>query len=281
MLNMIKMDLYRMFRTKSLYIIWIIMAAVLLYTTKLSALDYETIQQAGQETVAAEEEITAENVNIGISVTLPTEPGEEVTVYDIMYANMGAKFLGLFLVIFAVIFSTADINSGYVKNIAGQVKNRSNLIVSRAIVLMIFVLITLGGTIILQMISNLLIWGNLAWGTVKDFCMYMGTQTLLHCGLALIVMAIAVVLKNNVASMVIAVCMCMNVTVVLYSGIDKLIEKIGVEDFHLLNYTVTGKITMLPMEMTGQDCLEGIVIAIIFIFISTAITGLVFKKRDI
>lgn len=281
MLNMIKMDLYRMFRTKSLYIIWIIMAAVLLWTTKLSALDYETIHQVGQETVAADEEIEAGDISFGISVMLPTEPGEEVTVFDIMYANMGAKFLGLFLVIFAVIFSTADISSGYVKNIAGQVKNRSNLIVSRAIVLLIFVLITLGGTIILQILSNLIIWGNLEWGSLNDFWMYMGTQTVLHCGLALVVMAIAVALKNNVASMVIAVCLCMDVMVVLYSGIDKLIAKIGVEDFHLFNYTVTGKITMLPMEMTGKECIEGIVIAVIFMIISTMITGFVFKKRDI
>lgn len=35
MLNMIKMDLYRMFRTKSLYVIWIVLAVALLITTYL------------------------------------------------------------------------------------------------------------------------------------------------------------------------------------------------------------------------------------------------------
>ena len=34
MLNMIKMDVYRMFRTKSMYVIWIILlASCLLYTS--------------------------------------------------------------------------------------------------------------------------------------------------------------------------------------------------------------------------------------------------------
>lgn len=276
MLNMLKMDLYRMFRTKSLYIIWIIMAAALIYTTKLSALDYETINQIGQETTAEEE-----MVNIGISVMLPTEPGEEVTVYDVMYANTGGEFLGLFIVIFAVLFSTADINSGYVKNIAGQVKNRGNLILSKALLLMFFVAMTLLGTTVIQILSNYLVFGNLEWGNIKEFCLYMGTQTVLHCALALIVMAISVILKNNAVSMVIAICLTMNVIMVLYSGIDKIIEKFGVNDFRLFEHTVTGKIKMLPMEMTFSDCAEGIAIAIVFSIISTVLAGYIFKKRDI
>ena len=35
MLNIIKMDLYRMFRTKSLYVIWIIAAVLMIGTTYL------------------------------------------------------------------------------------------------------------------------------------------------------------------------------------------------------------------------------------------------------
>lgn len=277
MFNMLKMDLYRMFRTKSLYIIWIIMAVALIYTTKLSALEYETIQQIGQETTAEEEEM----VIIGMSVMLPTEPGEEVTVYDVMYANAGGEFLGLFIVIFAVLFSTADINSGYVKNIAGQVKNRGNLILSKAILLMLFVAITLLGTTVIQILSNYLVFGKLEWGNIKEFGLYMGTQTVLHCALALIVMAISIVLRNKVASMVIAICLTMNVTVVLYSGIDRIIEKFGVNDFRLFEHTVTGKIKMLPMEMTFSDCAEGIAIAIVLSIISTVLAGYIFKKRDI
>lgn len=277
MLNMLKMDLYRMFRTKSLYIIWIIMAVALIYTTQLLSLDYETIHQTGQETTADEEEM----VNIGISVTLPTDPKEEVTVYDVMYANAGGEFLGLFIVIFAVLFSTADMNSGYVKNIAGQVKNRGNLIFSKAAVLMLFVIMTICGTMVIQMMSNYLVFGNLELGNVKEFCLYMGTQTMLHCALALIVMAISIILRNNVASMVIALCLTMNVMTIIYSGIDKFVAKLGVKDFAFSEYTVTSKIAMLPMEMTFKDSAEGIAISAIFIIITTGIAAYVFKKRDI
>ena len=41
MLNMIKMDVYRMFRTKSMYVIWIILLASALLTSFLSKIDYD------------------------------------------------------------------------------------------------------------------------------------------------------------------------------------------------------------------------------------------------
>ena len=57
MINMIKMDLYRLFRTKSMYVIWIILLASALLTSFLSKKDYDAVnkeweqQQEGKEFV--------------------------------------------------------------------------------------------------------------------------------------------------------------------------------------------------------------------------------------
>ena len=45
MLNMIKMDVYRMFRTKSMYVIWIILLASALLTSFLSKIDYDAVNK--------------------------------------------------------------------------------------------------------------------------------------------------------------------------------------------------------------------------------------------
>ena len=45
MLNIIKMDLYRMLKTKSMYVIWIVLAAILLITTSLCKTDYELLTE--------------------------------------------------------------------------------------------------------------------------------------------------------------------------------------------------------------------------------------------
>lgn len=96
MLNMIKMDLYRMFRTKSLYVIWTVLAVALLITTSLCKTDYDSLNEEDavqQEQIA---EPTAENMNVGMMVMLPTEPGEKVTVFDIFFANSQGNFMHCF-----------------------------------------------------------------------------------------------------------------------------------------------------------------------------------------
>ncbi len=81
MLKLIKMDLYRMFHTKAFYIIWIILAAAVIFSTTMSKEDYKYMQEEvakGQLETVSEEN----NLNFGLSVSLPTKPGEKVTVFD-------------------------------------------------------------------------------------------------------------------------------------------------------------------------------------------------------
>ena len=281
MLNMIKMDLYRMFRTKSMYVVWIVLAVSVLFTTFMCKIDYDSLSK--EDTVRQEQfaEPTAENINVGMMVTLPTEPGEKVTVYDIFFANSQGKFYALFLVIFAVMFSTADIGSGYIKNIGGQVRSRRNLIFSKASVLFVYTTVTMLLYFIIQIIAQQMYFGYLEWGNGSELLRYFGIQILLHYALVLISMAIAVVLNSNVFSMTIVICLCMNTMIVLYGVINHLIQKAGVENFQILKYTVTGKIALLSMSPTNKECLTAVVIAAAFGIVVTLLTAWVFRKRDI
>lgn len=282
MLNIIKMDLYRMVRTKSMYIIWIVMAAAIFFSTSMSKIDIDTInKETKQQTEHVEEAVEPETLNMGMSVFLPTQPGEKVTVFDQVYANLQAKFVALFMVIFAVIFSNADIGSGYIKNIGGQVRNRRNLIFSKASVLFPFTVVTMTIYLILQIVAQKICFGYLMWGNGSELLKYFGLQILLHYALVLISMAIAVILNSNVFSMTIVVCLCMNTMIVLYGVINHLVQKAGVENFQILKYTVTGKIALLSMPPTNKECLTALVIAASFSIVVTVLTGEVFRKRDI
>ena len=281
MLNMIKMDLYRMFRTKSLYVIWIVLAVALLITTSLCKTDYDSLNEEDavqQEQIA---EPTVENMNVGMMVMLPTEPGEKVTVFDIFFANSQGKFYALFLVIFAVLFSTADISSGYIKNIGGQVRNRGSLIFSRSIALSVFTVLTMAGTFLFQAAANCIVFGKLEWGNAKAILSYFVAELALHYALVLICMAIAIILKNNVISMVIAVCLTMNVMTIVYGVVNSAIQKIGIQNFQIYKYTITGKLSLLPMNPSGNECLAAFGVAIVFIVMMISVSSVVFQKRDI
>ena len=281
MLNIIKMDLYRMLKTKSTYVIWIVLAAILLITTSLCKTDYELLTEKDAMKQEQVTEPTVDNINVGMMVTLPTEPGEKVTVFDIFFANSQGKFYALFLVIFAVLFSTADISSGYIKNIGGQVGNRGSLIFSRSIALSVFTVLTMTGAFLFQAAANCIVFGELELGNTKAILSYFVAELALHYALVLICMAIAIILKNNVISMVIAVCLTMNVMTIVYGVVNSAIQKIGIQNFQIYKYTITGKLSLLPMNPSGNECLAAFGVAMVFIVIMISVSSVVFQKRDI
>ena len=286
MLNMIKMDLYRMFHTKALYVIWIVLAAAVFFTTYMSREDLQSIQRMAQENTdpgetAGEEEQEEERINMGMQVMIPTQPGEKVTLFDQIYANLQAKFAALFFLIFAVLYSAADIGSGYIKNIGGQVRERSSLILSRAAALLVYTVLSMALYVIFQAVCQKICFGYLIVGDTAQLWKYAGVQTVLHYALVLIAMALAVILKYNVISMTLSICLTMNVLVIFYSAIDKVIHSLGAEDFQIIEHTVTGKIALLSMNGGGKEYLFALATAAVFGAAVMALTCVVFRRRDI
>ncbi len=284
MLNMIKMDMYRMFKAKSLYVIWCILICLLFLSTWLIKNEYqaavENHEEYRNETVEEGEE-SEDDIVFGIQTVVPTEVGEDITVFDMLFANIGGKDIALFLVIFAVIFATADIGSGYIKNFGGQVKRREGLIVSKALALLVFTGLTLLITFLTQAISNFIVLGYLKWGDAGSLFRYMGLQILLHFALAMIIMTISILARNNVFSMIFAICLCMNMMVIVYSGIETLVKKIGLGNLNLMKYTITDKIGSLSMNFSSGIMERIMIISLIYIVITVVISMYIYRKRDI
>lgn len=284
MFNCIKMDLYRMFRMKSFYVIGIILAAATFFTTSMSVLDYNMMkEEAGQNSQVYEQETSSdeEPVNLGMDVTIPTRPGEMVTVYDQVYANLHGKFIALFMVIFAVLFSASDLSSGYIKNIGGQMKNRGNLILSKAVALFIYTVLTMLFYLCIQTVAQAVCFHELQLGSLRDLAVYSAIQILLHYVLLLICMAITIITRSKVFSMAFAVLFCMNVMVILYSTVDKILARFGIEDFNMLQYTVTGRMALLEMAPSAGGCVKAVTVAVVFGLAVLALSSQIFRKRDI
>lgn len=283
MLNMIRMELYRMFKTKSLYVIWLVLAAGILFTTGLAADEMKTYTMEEKQEMYeyATGQQKSDTVNLGMDVTVPTKPGDTVSVFDLFYGNIKGKFLALFMVIFAVLYSTADMTSGFVKNIAGQVRDRRRLVFAKGVSLFVYTVLTMLIFTGIQTVSNALFFDEFVFGPVKEFLQYAGIQTLLHFAFLMIVMCIAIVLRNNVISMMLSVCLCMNVLVIFYSFLDNLIAKAHIKNFHVLEYTVTGNISFLETNVTAKMAVTALAVSIAFVIVMIEVCSTVFKKRDI
>ena len=212
MLNMIRMELFRMFKTKSLYVIWTIFAVLMIVTTALTAgeMDAYSLEDRQQNYEYAMEEQESGQVNLGMDVTPPTKPGEQVSVFDMFFANIKGKAVAVFMIIFTILYSTADVTSGFVKNIAGQVKNRGLIVCAKAVCLFLYTVLTMMLFFIVQAVANKLFFHEVILGDKRAFALYFLLQTILHFALLMIVMCIALVIRNNVVSIVIGICLCMN-----------------------------------------------------------------------
>ncbi len=115
----------------------------------------------------------------------------------------------------------------------------------------------------------------------KHFSLGMKQRLGIALALVLICMTIAVTLKNNVISMVIAVCLTMNVMTIVYGLVNNAIQKMGIQNFQIYEYTITGKLSLLPMNPGGKECLVAFGVALAFIVATIVAGSVVFQKRDI
>ena len=124
-------------------------------------------------------------------------------------------------------------------------------------------------------------FNELQLGSIKDLAAYSAIQILLHYALLLICMAITIITRSQVFSMTFAVLFCMNVMVILYSTVDKIVARLGIEDFNMLQYTVTGRMALLEMAPSAEGCVKALVVAVLFGLVVIALSSQIFRKRDI
>lgn len=281
MLNMIRMDLYRMFHSKSLYVVWVIMIAAMIWSVKICKSDYDNMQRAAQENNGVIEQ-QDEGDGMGVYLAMVARAGESATLGDLAYANIHGRLLGVFLAVFAVIFSTADLDSGFIKNVGGQVTNRAMLNLSKAVVLLIFTVLSMALFAISIMAGSFLSFGYVEWGGFADFCKYIGVELLLHYAMVLVCMVIAVIVKNNIFSMVAAIILvCMRLELSVWGLLDKFLALFGVSDFYMGNYLITTHIMRLPTVYDSKAYVNAVAVSVVFGVIAVVLGSVVFKKRDI
>lgn len=253
MFNAIRMDIYRLIHTKSTYVILVFTILLAIITTGATALLIDMADAAD----------------------------EGVRIADTIISDFSGLDVALLLAIFTVIFSTADINSGYIKSVGGQVRNRGVLLISKMTVFAVFTLIAFIVDAITQCIAVPLLIHGSKFGNVAEMFKIAGVQYILNLSLAFFIMSIAIMIKNNVISMIIAVCMCTGLLGMIFNGINMLISRAGVENFDINNYIIISKITSIGMDATGKDIGSAIVVALIWAAVGLVGVYNVFKRRDI
>lgn len=296
MFNAIRMDVYRLFKTKSTYIILVIMIALSVMGTGLMSVMTEMTEAEGQQVQTEQmsdnagyagdddqlyEDTEGAQSQVSVSVSESDPDENDNSVLSFAMSDISGLQAGLFIIIFTVLFSMADINSGFIKSIGGQVKGRGVLIVSKMVAIAIFTAIVIIADFLTELIAVNIFFDDAAVGSASEIVRLLSSQFVLNFALAVLMMAIAMIIKNNVVSMIIGVCMCTGIFELIFMGINYLMDKIGFNDFDINNILITGKIQNVTIGADASDIGYALLAAAIYIAVSVLAVYNVFKHRDI
>ena len=290
------MDVYRLFKTKSTYIILVIILALSVMGTGLMSVmtemtgakrqQVQTEQMSDNADYAVEDDQFNEDTEgaqsqLSVSVSEIDPDENDNSVLSFAMSDISGLQAGLFIIIFTVLFSMADINSEFIKSIGGQVKSRGVLIVSKMAAIAIFTAIVIIADFLTELIAVNIFFDDAVVGSASEIVRLLSSQFVLNFALAVLMMAIAIIIKNNVVSMIIGVCMCTGIFELIFMGINYLMDKIGFSDFDINNILITGKIQNVTIGADAADIGYALLTAAIYIAVSVLAVYNVFKHRDI
>ena len=286
MLNLIRMDLHRLFRIKSFWIMIAVTVAVALFSVYMTHFDATSQSDMVVDmTDMSVSEVSPDeaDVTFGIYVDTKSEWADKIDFTDLINSNIAGNMLAILCAIFPPIFVNGEQKNGYIKNIAGQLSNRGMLVLSKLATVAVQVFIIFVVFIFSAAVMGKICWGNeMVFESIGDFAKVFGIQYLLHFSFASLVTALTILVRGSGLGMTFGILCSTGITSLLYAFADILLHKCGAsEEFTISSYFIENCITIVNPELSGGDLVRVIAVGAVFLVASTLISMTVMQKRDI
>ena len=261
MVNLIKMDMRRLFISKA-FIISLIVTAVVNITLQVST-------------------------PILMKYLAPGKPYPATQFSDFFANPFNLALLVVMLMLISVtIFSYADISNGYIKNIAGQIPRKSDTIISKFIVICIHNLIFMLVSVLSTMIGTFI---PAAMGLVKienDNLLFAGIMTffikwLLTIAICTILLFFTTAVKNKMLATIVGVFLGSGAMGLIYMGLNQDVNSVfKLGNFSVANYApdqLINSVNVARNVAVANSVIASIVCTAVFL----SLTVKVFNSRDV
>lgn len=267
MFNLLRMDLYRMIRSKALYIC----LAFLLVTILLCyGLVFLTGTPEGRE--------LAPRIGMGALVE-----GEERNILEgvdsiemIRQSFMDGGSYSLVLGIVAALFVCVDFQSGFVKNIMALHRKRWKYIGSKLITMGIVNFFYLGICFSFGLVMNLLFHRMTPYSPVGDLLFYLIWAWFVTTAFAALVIVICILTRSIAAGIAAAILLGSGMAVIPVAALMNLFGLGG-----WLNYTLYYNISYGPSSYQSAADLKALVIGVVFLLLYGTVSMTALSKQDI
>lgn len=293
MLNLIRMNLYRMVKTKSLWVVLCCMGMFCVFSCSMSKMDLTERKKEAVNDMngngASEplmgiyqgEENEEVDTTFGIAVNVPEKENGEVPAFLEFYnADLASGIVLVFLTIGCALYFNGEIKSGFLKNIAGQTRHKSSIFLSKIFVNMIYVLLALLVYGIVQYIS-------LKFLLADEFMLRFGKEYLKETGLLVLsvyllymafsggISLITVVFKSTAVSITVGMLSAFGLINSFVPYIEKSL------DVKLLKYMVTTNVHQMLIGTAKKDVMFAIGVGVIYSILYYLFGTIYFTKKDV
>lgn len=276
MVNRLKMDFYRLRKSPLLYIL---IGATILFSIYMMGtfafLDF-SVKNLGEDFLDAE--------TMGaVAAILPSDFKSFIQIFFL------GNFFIVFLIIFAVVFSSAEYKTGYIKNTAAHTSPKYISYFSNLIIITIFATVLFLITGIIVSVGCLLI-GEIDYKnkSFHDVLKYIGellpfivTKFLSNISLTAFFLMIFYLLRSATPVMISGLTYSMLGTL-LFSLVNVVINiAFKNADFDLGEYTNLGNMSTILIGADAGDYIRSAVVSVVFLVISSFVSCYALQKKDI
>ncbi len=301
MLNLIRMNNYRVRHMTCMYVL-IVIACIFAFfsvsTINMTAEDIESGEYEDYETAVdafeagwneAEAEANGDyeasgeekeiELQFGIISSLPVLPDGTITSYlAYLYEDATSGILLIFITIGAVLFFNREQNSGFIKNISSRSVPRSNIYFSKLISMIMYIIFTFVIFAVAEYIFLMIHYkGDMTFGMdiMGDFLSRMGIVLLLHIAFVSGVVMLTTITRSSTLGITIGMLASTGFSAFITMPIKALL---GLD---LNKYLVQYNIASVDLNSNGDLLIDALLVGIITIIVYNGIACTYFAKKDI
>lgn len=253
--KLIRMDLYRMFKTRASVI-----CLALAFALALGGAPFEKLMFTLASSLSGEiNETFAAEANLSDILRNPFQ------LLNAMLTLLSLCF-----------FFYADVENGYIKNIAGQMPMKGFTILSKFMAAIVHNLIFAAAGIVGNLVGAMLVRRVVADGAVLDGLRVLVLKLMLFQSLSAILLLVVATLRSKSLGMILAVLFGLGLTTLIYLGINQGLSQIFGPETDISRYMPDAVMGENPLD-TVKAILVSVVTGGVFLLLAIRI----FDRRDV
>ncbi len=279
MLNLMKMNLYRFFKTRVFYITLLITIISFGLLSRLETDPSSEIYEAHVEQQSQNEE------HVGIVAT------EEITAetsLEELYASFTASgFILIMVGVFAIVYTEEERKSGFLKNLLTTRKEKKNIFLTKIPVVFLYTLIMFLGSLLAIRLGSLGRGpGMYAVQSISSLISFTVLEVLLHTAFGIAMMAFYEITRNTIIPIMLAIFGSANLHGMLLDMLERKLVSMRpslagfMEKYALSRNLIVTKANYLGDIEIPFSHMNVIIVIMVGLVIYSAMGTLIFTKRD-